>query len=70
MGRLYVASVLISNNTNKATPAKTADVELAPIVPGAWAAWARNWDEQPSSDGTALAVPTPSTTLRPAASKA
>jgi len=69
MGRLYVASVLFSN-TSKPEPAKTADVELAPIVPGAWAAWARNWDEQPSTDGTAPAVPTPGATLRPAASKA
>ena len=70
MGRMYVASVLISNSSTP-KPAKTADVELAPIVPGAWAAWARNRDEQPSREATApSAAPTTGTTLRPAASKA
>ncbi len=40
MGRMYVASVLLAI-TGKSEPAKVAEVELEPIVPGAWAAWAK-----------------------------
>jgi hypothetical protein len=72
MGRLYVASVLISIS-GKPQPARTPAVDLEPIVPGAWAAWARSWDAQ-SASSTAVPKAAPASpttpTLRPAGSKA
>jgi len=66
MGRLFVASILTTIAAKPAS-AKTADVELAPIVPGAWAAWARNWDGETtgSSADPKSAQPQPAS-LRPA----
>lgn len=40
MGRMYVAGVLLSI-TGRSEPANVAEVELEPIIPGAWAAWAK-----------------------------
>jgi hypothetical protein len=70
MGRLYVASVLMS--ISRKQPAKVAETELAPITPGAWAAWARSWSEQPAAT-TAKPQGTPQPTsrvMRPAGSEA
>lgn len=41
MGRLYVASVLMS--ISRKQPAPVEEAELAPMTPGAWAAWAEDW---------------------------
>ena len=45
MGSLFVGTVLVSMH---ARPAKAVpDVELQPVEPGAWAAWAKSYaDEQ------------------------
>jgi hypothetical protein len=71
MGRLYVASVLMSISS-KPQPAKTSEDELKPMAPGAWAAWARDWDAQPASPTAApkLAPATTTTTMRPVGSEA
>ncbi len=50
MGRHYVASVLISITGSE--PVKVADVELKPITPGAWAAWAK--EDEPMAAATAV----------------
>lgn len=48
MGRMYVASVLLAI-TGKSQPAKVAEVELEPIVAGAWAAWAKRPEAAPTA---------------------
>jgi hypothetical protein len=72
MGRMFVASVLMS--VSRKQPADVVDTELGPIVPGAWAAWAGNWE----SEQVALAAasqpdserrPAPTATPLPAGSK-
>ena len=40
MGRFFIAETLLTITSRPA--AKVADVPLEPIVPGAWAAWARD----------------------------
>ena len=66
MGRLYVASILTAI-VAKPARAETADVELAPIVPGAWAAWARNWDaETTNRAANPTSVEAQPASLRPA----
>ena len=42
MWRLMFAMSLMSRNSGQATPA-VQDAELAPIVPGAWRAWATTY---------------------------
>jgi hypothetical protein len=69
MGRLYVASVLIAI-TGKTQTSKPVEAELAPIIPGAWAAWAKGWDSSAASDTAPTAVKAPVTSLQPAGSKA
>jgi hypothetical protein len=73
MGRMYVASVLMSIS-GKTRPAEVAETELKPMTPGAWAAWARDWDEQRSGQtDLPTAAPAPSTTsstLQPSGSNA
>ncbi len=59
MGRMYVASVLLAI-TGKRQPAKVEDVELEPIPPGAWAAWAKGPDAAQTvrtSEPTTAAAP-------------
>ncbi len=70
MGRLYVASVLTAIASPQ--PAEPAEVELKPIVPGVWAAWAKGWDaQQPAPAASTEAKPTsPVTGLQSAGSKA
>jgi hypothetical protein len=71
MGPLYVASVLMSITSNGQSP-KVAEAELEPIVPGAWAAWAKDWDEQRAAltAGLEAGQKTPSPTFQTAGSKA
>jgi hypothetical protein len=64
MGRMYVASVLLGI-TDKSQPAKVAEVELEPIVPGAWAAWAKGLDADSQTVGTVA----PTTASSPVATK-
>jgi len=67
MGRLYIAQVLMSLPSTKR--AGVPEVELKPMTPDAWAAWARDWDERQvlhaAEDGAPAASPLPSG-LRPA----
>jgi hypothetical protein len=66
MGRLYVASVLISIS-GKGQTRQAIEADLAPIVPGSWAAWARKTEPQPA---VAPAARPAVTTLQPVGSKA
>ena len=69
MGRMYVASVLTAITGKQ--PAKIADVELKPIAPGAWAAWATARDPRAVPTAEPVEAPATSTTiLRPAGSEA
>ena len=68
MGRMYVASVLTAISGKQ--PAKVADVELKPIAPGVWAAWARQSNPKAVVPAEPMGAPAPSTaTLRPARSE-
>jgi len=71
MGRMYVSGVLLSISA-KSQPDKVADVELKPIVPGAWAAWAKRSEAEPTRQAAQTAVaPSPAiATLKPSGSKA
>jgi hypothetical protein len=53
MGSPFLGHILTSMIAGE-TPAKTPDAELEPILPGAWAAWAKAAD-----DATAAAAATP-----------
>jgi hypothetical protein len=72
MGRMYVASVLMSISDTQ--PAEIAEVELQPTTPGAWAAWARTPDarqEVPAVSREDAAVAGPAAQpLEPAAGQA
>jgi hypothetical protein len=69
MGRLYVASVLSA--ISRRQPATVADVELKPITPGAWAAWARVDSQLPVPAAEPQIAPVPvATTLKPVAGRA
>jgi hypothetical protein len=71
MGRIYVASVLMSIS-GRTHPATVAGTELKPMTPGAWAAWARDWDEQQArlTARPTAAATSPTTALQPSGSKA
>lgn len=62
MGRLFVAGVLLQIIRKPAE--EVAEVELEPIEPGAWAAWAQAFRVEQAADTTTTSVPT---TLVPAA---
>lgn len=57
MGPTYVASVLLTM-TSKRETAKVAEVELEPIIPGAWAAWAKRQDAAQVARTDAIKSPT------------
>jgi hypothetical protein len=71
MGRMYVASILIAISGIDQTP-KVADVELKPITPGAWAAWAKNNEAEPMpmTAGPKIAPSPAATPLQRAGSQA
>ena len=59
MGRMFVARILVE--MSQPQPRPQPDAELAPIEPGAWAAWAKSF-----ADETAPAVaPYPSVAPTP-----
>ena len=66
MGRLYIASVLIAIS-GKGQSAKPVEVELEPIVPGAWAAWAKSAPPEAAAPAPKLRK---ATTMQPAGNKA
>jgi hypothetical protein len=67
MGRMYVASVLLAI-AGKSQPANVTEVELEPIVPGVWAAWARCGDAAPAVTASQPTTATSSVATRPAPS--
>ena len=70
MGRMYVASILTSIS-GRTQPAEAVETELVPMTPGAWVAWARDWDEQAHRTARpTVAATSPTTALRPSGSKA
>ncbi len=70
MGRLYVTSVLITLS-GKGQSTKVAEEQLAPIVPGAWAAWAKRNDAEQTVAPARTPVNAPAVPiLQPAGSKA
>lgn len=62
MGRLYVASVLISLS-GKGQSTKVAEEQLAPIVPGAWAAWAKSYEVKQTTAPAKTPASAPATTI-------
>lgn len=66
MGRLFVASVLMSLHAKPANRTTGPEPELEPMVPGAWAAWARSWENRQAETPTSTETrPAPAPILRP-----
>ncbi len=55
---VWSLTVLYPRNTNSEAPRRPmVDEPLEPLVPGAWAAWARRYDAEQARDQAAAAAP-------------